>query len=140
MGLPSLFVDSVTHGFAVDREAGVFLAEGIVPGLQCGVEIHGVDANEDVANDRFAGRQKTSFFTAAAKAFLAVALTFETTAMFTRNASILTSTGMSMYSTVESIKFAVDASILTGSQGAPAALFGCRPASLRRLSCLRLCQ
>jgi len=55
MGLVAVRVDGIAHGLAVDGEAFVGLAVDGIPALQGAVEVLGVDADEHIANDRFAG-------------------------------------------------------------------------------------
>ena len=55
VGLTARFIDGIAHGLAVDGEAFVGLAVDGIPALQGAVEVLGVDADEHIANDRFAG-------------------------------------------------------------------------------------
>ena len=57
VGLPSLFVDGVAHGIAVDREALVSLSVIGITALERTVECVGINPNEQIANDAFAGNE-----------------------------------------------------------------------------------
>lgn len=57
VGLMAVLVDGVAHRLAVDGQAVVFPAIGRVPPLQGAVELGRVDADENVADDVFAGHQ-----------------------------------------------------------------------------------
>ena len=52
MGLISLIVDGVTHGFSVNGQRLVVLSIGLIPALQGMVEMHGVHADQDITDDR----------------------------------------------------------------------------------------
>ncbi len=52
MGLIALIVDGVTHGFPVNGQRFVVLTIGLVPSLQGTVKMHGVDADQDITDDR----------------------------------------------------------------------------------------
>jgi hypothetical protein len=54
VGLMSLFVEGVAHGFTVDGEAFIGLAIGCIPTLQGAIESLGVDADEAIPEDGFA--------------------------------------------------------------------------------------
>ena len=45
MGLITLIVNGVTHGFSINGQRFVVLTIGLVPALQCTVEMQGVDAD-----------------------------------------------------------------------------------------------
>lgn len=49
--LITLFIDGVAHGFAVNGQAFVLLAIVLVPALQSAVEVIGIDADKNVADD-----------------------------------------------------------------------------------------
>jgi hypothetical protein len=55
MGLMSLIIDGVAHGLAVDGQTFVLLSIGLVPTLQGLVQLYGIDANQDLADNRFTG-------------------------------------------------------------------------------------
>lgn len=49
--LIALFIDGVAHGFAVNGQAFVLLAIALVPALQGAIEVVGIDADKNVADD-----------------------------------------------------------------------------------------
>ena len=50
MGLIALIVNGVTHGFSINGQRFVVLTIGLVPALQCTVEMHGVDADQYITD------------------------------------------------------------------------------------------
>jgi hypothetical protein len=62
-----LVVEGVAHGVAVDRQTVVVLAEDLIPALSGSVEVERIDADEDIAQDVFAGDEIASVLTAAAE-------------------------------------------------------------------------
>ncbi len=68
VGLPTLLVDGIAHGLAVDGEG--FVAGGVagVPGLQGAVHVVGVDAGQHLANDGAAGNEVVAVAVTATKA------------------------------------------------------------------------
>ena len=52
MGLIALIVNGVTHGFSINGQRFVVLSIGLVPALYCTVKMHGVDADQDITDDR----------------------------------------------------------------------------------------
>ena len=65
VGLTPLCVDGVAHDFAVDGQALVASAMGLVPALQGLIERHRIDTHEDIANDRFARHHAASVLASA---------------------------------------------------------------------------
>ena len=55
MGLATVFVDGVAHRFAVDGQAFVGFSMDGVPTLQGPIQALRIDADQHIANDRFAG-------------------------------------------------------------------------------------
>jgi Na+-transporting NADH:ubiquinone oxidoreductase subunit NqrD len=51
MGLVPLIIDGVAHGLAVDGKTFVFLSVGFVPMLQGSVQMHGINTDQDIADD-----------------------------------------------------------------------------------------
>lgn len=68
MGLMTFIIDGVAHGLAVYGEAFVVLPIGSVPALKCAVEMHGIDADEDIPDDVLARDNAAAVFAAAAEA------------------------------------------------------------------------
>ncbi len=68
MGLMSLIIDGVAHGFAVNGKTFVLLSVGFVPTLQGSVQLCGIDANQDIADDRLTGDDVTLLDKTAAEA------------------------------------------------------------------------
>lgn len=58
--LIALFVDGVAHGFAVNGQAFVLLAIVLVPALQCAIEVIGIDADKNIA-DNIEARNMVTF-------------------------------------------------------------------------------
>lgn len=54
MGLATIFVDRVAHRLAVDGQAFVGFAMDQVPMLQGAIETLWIDADQHIANNRFA--------------------------------------------------------------------------------------
>ena len=50
MGLIALIVDGVTHGFSINGQRFVVLTIGLIPALQCTVEMHGVHADQYITD------------------------------------------------------------------------------------------
>ena len=50
MGLIALIVDGVTHGFSINGQRFVVLTIGLVPALQCTVQMHGVHADQYITD------------------------------------------------------------------------------------------
>ena len=50
MGLIALIVNGVTHGFSINGQRFVVLTIGLVPALECTVEMHGVDADQYITD------------------------------------------------------------------------------------------
>ena len=55
MGLKTFFINGIAHGLAVDGQTLILFAIGLVPALKGFIQMHRVDANKDIANDREAG-------------------------------------------------------------------------------------
>jgi len=53
MGLMPSIIDGIAHGLAVDGKTSIFLGVGFVPTLQGSVQMHGIDPDQDIADDRF---------------------------------------------------------------------------------------
>ena len=51
MGLISLIVDGVAHGFSINGQRFVVLSIGLIPALQGTVQMHGVHADQDITDD-----------------------------------------------------------------------------------------
>ena len=68
MGLMPLIIDGIAHGLAVDGKTFVFLSVGFIPTLQGAVELSGIDANQDIANNRFTWDEVTALVKTAAEA------------------------------------------------------------------------
>ena len=69
VSLPSVCINGVAHGLAVNREALVGLPIIGVPALERTIECVGIHANEHVANDAFAGHQTLPILDPATEAF-----------------------------------------------------------------------
>jgi len=67
MGLMPLIIDGVAHGLAVDGKTFVLLSVGFVPTLQGSVQLYGIDANQDIADNRFTGDDVTALVKTAAE-------------------------------------------------------------------------
>ena len=51
VSLITLIVDSVAHGFSINGQRVILLRIALVPALQCTVEMCGVHADQDIADD-----------------------------------------------------------------------------------------
>ena len=51
VSLIALIVDGVAHGFSIHGQRFVLLSIGLVPALQCTVEMHGVHADQYITDD-----------------------------------------------------------------------------------------
>ena len=51
MRLIALIVNGVAHGFSINGQAFVLLAIGLVPALECAVEMDGVHTDEHITDD-----------------------------------------------------------------------------------------
>ncbi len=51
VSLIALIVDGVAHGFPVNGQGFVVLTIGLVPALQCTIEMHGVHADQYITDD-----------------------------------------------------------------------------------------
>lgn len=69
VGLITLIVDSVFHGFSVDGQALIVLSVDAIPALQGRVELNRVDANQHITDDGEAGYDIAPFFISAAETF-----------------------------------------------------------------------
>jgi len=69
MGLVALFIDGITHCLAVDRQAFVCSGVKLIPVLQRPVEMVGVDADQDITDNRFARDDKFPLLVATAEPF-----------------------------------------------------------------------
>ena len=67
VSLISLIVDGVAHGFAVNGQRFVVLSIGLVPALQCTVEMHGVHADQYITDGRQARYDVTLVLVSAAE-------------------------------------------------------------------------
>ena len=67
MRLTSLFINGVTHGFTINRQAFIFVGELFVPVLQRKIELFGIDANQGFSERGAAGYIITSIAFTAAK-------------------------------------------------------------------------
>ena len=68
VGLMALIVDGVTHGFAVNGQAFVLLRVALVPALEGSVQRDGIDPDQEIADNRFAGDAVAALLVAAAEA------------------------------------------------------------------------
>ena len=69
VGLLSLPVNRVTHGFTVNGEALVRLPKHRIPFLEGGIELNGVDSDQNVTDYRFTGYKIAAPLLSTAKAF-----------------------------------------------------------------------
>ena len=67
MGLLAVGIQGIAHSFTIDGQHGVVLSEGLMVVLQSAVEMRGVDPNQDIADDGFAGDHVVSVDLPAAK-------------------------------------------------------------------------
>ncbi len=51
VGLTALIIDGVAHGFSINGQAFILLTIGLVPALQCKVEMHGIYADQYITDD-----------------------------------------------------------------------------------------
>lgn len=51
VSLIALIVDGVAHGFSINGQRFILLAISLVPALQCAVQMHGIHADENIADD-----------------------------------------------------------------------------------------
>ena len=58
----TLLIDGVSHGFAVQGETFVFLPMSFIPALKCAVQVQGMDADKDIADDKEAGDEIAILF------------------------------------------------------------------------------
>jgi len=65
VSLKTFFINGIAHGLAVDGQTLILLAIGLVPTLEGAVQMHGVNADKDIANDGEAGDEVAALFTAA---------------------------------------------------------------------------
>jgi hypothetical protein len=59
MGLMTLVINGIAHGFAIDGKTLVFLSVGFVPTLQGPVQLDGINPDQDVADNRLTGNKVT---------------------------------------------------------------------------------
>jgi hypothetical protein len=55
VGLMTLLIDGVAHGFAIQGERVVILPGGFIPALNGAVQVLGLDAGKDITDDEEAG-------------------------------------------------------------------------------------
>ena len=67
MSLMALIIDGVAHGLAVDGKSFILLSVDFVPALQGSVEMHRIDADQDIADDVLAWNNVTAVCVAAAE-------------------------------------------------------------------------
>ena len=65
VGLVAFLINGIAHGLAVHGQGFILLAIGLVPALKGAVQVHRVDPDQDIANDREAGHEVAIVFTAA---------------------------------------------------------------------------
>ena len=65
VGLIPLFIKGISHGFAVYGQTVIFLAVGLVPLLKGAVQMHRVNADQDIADDGQTGNKVATLFAAA---------------------------------------------------------------------------
>ena len=68
MRLIALIIDGVTHGLAVKGKTFIVLRMGLVPSLQGSVQMHGIDTDQNIADDRLTWNDVTLLLIAAAEA------------------------------------------------------------------------
>jgi len=57
VGLAAVVVDGIAHGLAIDGEAFIDASKLRIPALQGLVEFGGINPNQDIAQDGFAGHR-----------------------------------------------------------------------------------
>jgi len=67
VGLVSLLINGIAHGFAVNREALIFSAIGFIPALEGAVEMHRISTDKSIPDDVRAGNNKTTVYVSAAE-------------------------------------------------------------------------
>ena len=68
MGLMPLRIDGVAHGLTVYGETFVLIPIDFIPPLQGAVQIDGIDADKNIADDILTGDEVAALFTAAVEA------------------------------------------------------------------------
>ena len=68
VGLMPLFIQGIAHGLAVYGQTLIVLTVGVVPLLKGAVQMHRVNADEDIAKDGEARNQVATLFAAAIEA------------------------------------------------------------------------
>ena len=69
MGLVAFFINGAAHGFAVNCETLILLGVGLVPALKGTIQIHRVNPDENITDNREAWDYKATLFTAAVETF-----------------------------------------------------------------------
>jgi len=67
MGLISLIIHSVTQGFAVNGQALILRGMDLIPTLQSPVQFDGIDPNQYIPDNVFAGHDVLAVFITATK-------------------------------------------------------------------------
>jgi len=71
MGLISLIIHSVTHGFAVNGQALILRGMDLIPTLQSPVQFDRIDPNQYIPDNVFAGNDVLAVFITAGIPFVA---------------------------------------------------------------------
>ena len=69
VGLVAFFSNGAAHGFAVNGETLILLGVGLVPALKGTIQIHRVNPDENITDNREAWDYKATLFTAAVETF-----------------------------------------------------------------------
>lgn len=67
MGLMTVIIDGVAHCLSINGQTLVLLAIDFVPALQGAVQMHGINADEHIADDVLAGYDVATVLVAATK-------------------------------------------------------------------------
>src|SRR5205823_4481444 len=65
MRLVTLLIEGVAHGLAIDGQTFILARVEFVPAAQGAVQMRGVDADQNIADDELAGYDVTAFFATA---------------------------------------------------------------------------
>jgi len=69
VGLMTLLIDGVAHGFAIQGERVIILPGGFIPALNGAVQVLGLEAGKEIADDEEAGDEIAALFPSATKTF-----------------------------------------------------------------------
>ena len=64
VGLISFFIKGIAYGLSVYGQALILLAIGVVPALKGSIQVQGIKADQDIANDGETGNEIATIFTA----------------------------------------------------------------------------